>query len=276
MTIDDKTGEVVAASAENSIVRNSSNPRTSPADIPLFDLPKDPQVAAVVQQYVSASAPLANQVIGRVSQDILNTANPLGEIPSGDVIADAQLVATQPANLGGAQIAFMNTGGIRGGATNGFLFTPSGTEAPGEVTYGEAFTIQPFGNSLVTKTMTGALIRDLLEQQFVGCGGQTTQRILQVSAGFSYLQNAAGADCASRIGAITLNGSPVPDDATTYRVTMNNFLAAGGDGFTVFNQGTNALGGAQDIDALVAYFGSFLPNAVPNPPVNRILAPPIP
>ena len=107
------------------------------------------------------------------------------------MIADAQLVATQPANLGGAQIAFMNPGGIRGGATNGFLFTPSGAEAPGEVTYGEAFTIQPFGNSLVTKTMTGAQIHLLLEQQFVGCGGQTTQRILQISAGFSYVRNAA-------------------------------------------------------------------------------------
>ena len=93
--------------------------------------------------------------------------------------------ADAPANLGGAQIAFMNPGGIRGGATNGFLFTPSGAEAPGEVTYGEAFTIQPFGNSLVTKTMTGAQIHLLLEQQFVGCGGQTTQRILQISAGFT-------------------------------------------------------------------------------------------
>ena len=83
-------------------------------------------------------------------------------------------MATQPANLGGAQIAFMNPGGIRGGTTIGFLFTPSGAEAPGEVTYGEAFTIQPFGNSLVTKTMTGAQIHLLLEQQFVGCGGQAT------------------------------------------------------------------------------------------------------
>ena len=185
------------------------------------------------------------------------------------MIADAQLVATQPANLGGAQIAFMNPGGIRGGATNGFLFTPSGAEAPGEVTYGEAFTIQPFGNSLVTKTMTGAQIHLLLEQQFVGCGGQTTQRILQISAGFSWVRNAAAPACADKVSGLTLNGQPV-DPATTYRVTMNNFLAAGGDGFTVFNQGTNALGGAQDIDALVAYFNSFLPGAVPNPPVNRI------
>jgi 5'-nucleotidase len=121
--------------------------------------------------------------------------------------------------------------------------------------------------------MTGAQIRDLLEQQFVGCGGQTTRRILQISAGFSYQEN-PGNDptitCADRIGTITFNGATVPDDGTTYRVTMNNFLAGGGDGFTVFNQGTNALGGAQDIDALVAYFGSFLPNAMPNPPVNRI------
>jgi 5'-nucleotidase len=178
-------------------------------------------------------------------------------------------VATQPANLGGAQIAFMNPGGIRGGATFGFLFTPSGGEAPGEVTYGEAFTVQPFGNSLVTKTMTGAQIHLLLEQQFVGCGGQTTQRILQVSAGFSWVRNAAAPVCADKVSGLTLNGQAV-DPAASYRVTMNNFLAAGGDGFTVFNQGTNSLGGAQDIDALVAYFNSFLPGAVPNPPVNRI------
>ena len=269
LTIDDKSGELVAASAENSIVRNSSNPRTSSTDVPLLDLPKDQRVADVVQQYVTASAPLANQVIGKVTQDILNAANPLGEIPSGDVIADAQLVATQPANLGGAQIAFMNPGGIRGGPTNGFLFTPSGSEAPGEVTYGEAFTVQPFGNSLVTKTMTGAQIHLLLEQQFPGCGGQTVQRILQISAGFSYTSNAPAAACGDKVSGLTLNGQPV-DPAASYRVTMNNFLAAGGDGFTVFNQGTNALGGAQDIDALVAHFGSFLPGAVPNPPMNRI------
>jgi len=272
LTIDDKSGELMAASAENSIVRNSSNPRTSSADVPLLDLPKDQRVADVVQQYVTAVAPLANQVVGKVSADILNTANTLGEIPTGDVIADAQLLATQPADLGGAQLAFMNPGGIRGGATYGLLYTPSGAEAPGEVTYGETFTLQPFGNSLVTKTMTGAQIRDLLEQQFPGCGGQSTKRILQISAGFSYQQNPSGADCASRIGAITLNGVAVPDDGTPYRVTMNNFLAGGGDGFTVFNQGTDVLGGAQDIDALIAYLESFLPGTVPTPPVNRIAA----
>src|SRR6478752_2526760 len=100
----------------------------------------------------------------------------------------------------------MNLGGIRGGVTNGFLFTHSGTEADGEVTYGEAFTIQPFGNSLVTKTMTGAQIHLLLEQQFVGCGGQTTQRILQISAGFSWVRNASAGACADKVSGLTLNG----------------------------------------------------------------------
>jgi 5'-nucleotidase len=268
LRIEDKTGVVTDAVATNAVVRNSSN-AFIPGTVPLLDLPKDDRVAGVVQQYVTAVAPLANQVIGKVTQDILNAPNALGEIPSGDVIADAQLVATQPANLGGAQIAFMNPGGIRGGPTFGFLFTPSGSEAPGEVTYGEAFTVQPFGNSLVTKTMTGAQIHLLLEQQFVGCGGQTTQRILQISAGFSWVRNASAPACADKVSGLTLNGQMI-DPAASYRVTMNNFLASGGDGFTVFNQGTNALGGAQDIDALVAYFNSFLPNAVPSPPVNRI------
>ena len=269
LTIDDRSGELVMASATNEIVRNSSNPRIDATTVPLLDRPKDERVAGVVQQYVDAVRPLANQVIGEVTQDILNTANALGEIPSGDVIADAQLEATRRADLGGAQIAFMNPGGIRGGSNFGFLFTPSGSEAPGEVTYGEAFTIQPFGNSLVTKTMTGTQIHLLLEQQFVGCGGQTTQRILQISAGFSWVRNSSASACADKVSGLTLNGFPV-DPATTYRVTMNNFLASGGDGFTVFNQGTDALGGAQDIDALVAYFGSFLPGAVPTPPVDRI------
>jgi 5'-nucleotidase len=268
LRVEDKSGLLTDAVAANQIVRNSSNP-FAPGTLPLLDRPKDDRVAGVVQQYVTAVAPLANQVIGKVSQDILNAANALGEIPSGDVIADAQLVATQPANLGGAQIAFMNPGGIRGGPTLGFLFAPAGSEAPGEVTYGEAFTVQPFGNSLVTKTMTGAQIHLLLEQQFVGCGGQTTQRILQISAGFTWVRNASAPTCADKVSGLALNGAAI-DPAASYRVTMNNFLAGGGDGFTVFNQGTNALGGAQDIDALVAYFNSFLPGAVPNPPVNRI------
>jgi 5'-nucleotidase len=267
LTIDDRTGGLVQASAENLIVDNALNPVGTPR-IP-DPSKEDPQVAAVVAQYVSAAAPLANAVIGRAQGDLTRTGSAFGESTLGDVIADAQFVATQPVGLGEADLAFMNPGGIR----NDLLFNAisSGGEAPGEVTYGEAFSVQPFGNSLVTKTMTGDMIRRLLEQQFVGCGGQTTQRILQVSISFSYEQNAAGATCPDKIGDMWVNGVLVnPTD--TFRVTMNSFLAAGGDGFTVFNEGTDALGGAIDLDALVDEFGAAEPGGIAVPPLTRIVA----
>jgi 5'-nucleotidase len=270
LTIDDRTGELVEASAENVIVENALN-TPGPGVTRVPDPSKeDPQVQAVVEQYVAAAAPLANRVIGRIQGDLTRAGSPQGESTLGDVIADAQLVATQPANLGGAQVAFMNPGGIRGDIRSGDI--SSGGEAPGEVTYGEAFTVQPFGNSLVTKTMTGDMLRRLLEQQFPGCGGQAVQRILQVSNTFRYEQNAAATACAEKIGRLFVAGVEVaPTDS--FRVTMNSFLAAGGDGFTVFNEGTDALGGAQDIDALVAAFAAAEPAGIPVPPLDRIVPP---
>jgi 5'-nucleotidase len=270
LTIDDKTGELVQASAENLIVENALN-APGPGVTRIPDPSKeDPQVQAVVAQYVAAAAPLANRVIGRIQGDLTRAASPQGESTLGDVIADAQLAATRPANLGGAQVAFMNPGGIRADLRAGDI--SSGGEAPGEVTYGEAFTVQPFGNSLVTKTMTGETLRRLLEQQFPGCGGQAVQRILQVSNTFRYEQNAAAAACADKIGRMFVAGVEVtPTDS--FRVTMNSFLAAGGDGFTVFNEGTEALGGAQDIDALVAAFAAAEPAGIAVPPLDRIVPP---
>ena len=268
LTIDDRTGKLVQASANNIIVENALN-TPAPGVTRIPDPTKaDPQVQALVDQYVTAAAPLANVVIGKIQGDLTRTPSPRGESALGDVIADAQLAATAPANLGDADLAFMNPGGIRNDLRVSDI--SSGGEAPGEVTYGEAFTVQPFGNSLVTKTMTGAMIRSLLEQQFPGCGGQTVQRTLQISSTFSYEQDPAAATCAGRIGDMWVNGTPVaPGDS--FRVTMNNFLATGGDGFTVFNQGSNALGGAQDIDALVAYFGANQPAGIAVPPLNRIV-----
>jgi 5'-nucleotidase len=270
LTVDDKTGELVQASAENVIVGNALNtPAPGVTRIP-DPSREDPQVQAVVDQYVAAAAPLANRVIGRIQGDLTRTPSPRGESALGDVIADVQHVATQPADLGGARLAFMNPGGIR--ADLRVADISSGGEAPGEVTYGEAFTVQPFGNSLVTKTMTGDMIRRLLEQQFPGCGGQTTQRILQVSATFRYEQDVAATTCAGRIGRMWVDGVEVTA-TDSFRVTMNSFLAAGGDGFTVFNEGTEALGGAQDIDALVAAFTAAEPAGIAVPALDRIVAP---
>jgi 5'-nucleotidase len=272
LTLDDKTGHVVQASAQNSIVDNALNPRIDGTTVRQPDPSKeDPAVAAVVNQYVTASAPLANQVIGRIQGDLTRTGSPFGESALGDVIADAQYVATKEVQLGGAQLAFMNPGGIRAD----ILFNAISTrkEAPGEVTYGEAFTVQPFGNSLVTKTMTGDMIRRMLQQQFPGCAVPTSARILQISSTFSYEQAPAAPACADKIGQMRVNGVVVnPNDS--FRVTMNNFLATGGDGFTVFNEGTNALGGAQDIDALVDYFQAAGAAGIAVPPLNRIVAKP--
>jgi 5'-nucleotidase len=211
-----------------------------------------PDLQALIDKYVTLSAPLANAVIGTITADILRAGNAAGESALGDVIADTQLSATASAATGDAVMAFMNPGGIR----TDLIYAASGTEADGEVTYGEAFAVQPFGNSLVTMTLTGDQIHTLLEQQW----GAVTN-VLQVSSGFTYTWSASGA-LGDRVdpGSIMLNGV-VLDPATGYRVTVNSFLADGGDGFAVLRDGTNRLGGEVDLDALVTYFGTNSPIA---------------
>jgi 5'-nucleotidase len=272
LRINDRSGTLVSASASNVIIENALN-TPAPGVTRIPDPSKeDPAVKALADQYVTASAPLANQVIGRIQGDLTRTGDAQGETTLGNVIADAQLVATQPVALGDADIALMNPGGIR--ADMRVSDISSGGEAPGEVTYGEAFTVQPFGNSLVTKTMTGDMIRRVLQQQFQGCGGTApaSGRILQVSSTFRYEQDLTASTCETKIGDMWINDVLVqPTDS--FRVTMNNFLATGGDGFTVFNEGTNALGGAQDIDALVAYFRAAGATGIAVPALDRIVAP---
>jgi 5'-nucleotidase len=275
LSIYDNTGELLSAAATNTIVANGRTTAGTPPVASYNTALADPTVSGIVSQYKTAVAPLANAVKGRITADITTAATSFGESALGDVIADSQLAATAPAVKGGAVIAFMNPGGIR---TNLTATQISGGEAVGEITYGEMFTVQPFGNTVTTKTMTGAMLRSLLEQQFVGCGGQTVQRILQISNGFQYEQAATATPCSAKIGKVKLNGVVInPTDS--FRVTMNNFLASGGDGFTVFNQGTDQLGGDIDIDAMFAYFdtnkdGSYTAadSAIAPGPRNRIVA----
>ena len=221
----------------------------------------DPTVTALVDKYDTLLAPLVNAVIGSISSDILRAGNTAGESALGDVIADAQLDSTAPAGFGDAVVAFMNPGGIR----DGLDFFAGGPEADGEVTFGEAFSVQPFGNSLVTMTLTGEQIDTLLEQQWVG---QLNPRILQVSSGFSYSWSASAPE-GSKVDPTTIfiNGVQV-DLGTEYRVTVNSFLAEGGDNFQVLVEGTNRLGGEVDLDALVTYFG--LNSPVSPGPQDRI------
>ncbi|MEL4180580.1 bifunctional metallophosphatase/5'-nucleotidase [Roseateles sp. PN1] len=248
-----------------------------------------PEVKEVVAAYKAAASPLASQVIAVITAGMSNAANAAGEMEAGDLIADAQLQATQPAALGGASVAFMNAGGVR---SPGFV-KPAAASYPYALSYADAFTAQPFGNSLVTMTLTAQQIKDVLEQQFVGCKGQGTQRIMQVSNGLRYSWSASAPACAKIVNValtptdvsvyppqvsgptdnLVINGV-VQNPSKTYRVTVNNFMATGGDGFTTFIGGANVLGGAQDIDALVAYLSGYKAPAAPYNPSSAVFSKP--
>ena len=145
----------------------------------------DPTVTALIGKYDALSAPLANTVVGMITTDLLRANNAAGESALGDVIANAQLAATAPAGFGDAVVAFMNPGGIR----DDFLFLAGpAMEGDGNVTFGETFSVQPFTNNLVTMTLSGQQIHDLLEEQWVG-----SVNVLQVSDGFSYTWDASAA-----------------------------------------------------------------------------------
>ena len=222
LTIDHQSKEITGATASNVIVTQ--------------DVAKDPAAQAILDKYTTLSAPLANRVIGTITADIRSARdnpsgqNAAGEQPMGDVIADAMLEATKPSDFGAAEAAFMNSGGVRAG----LLFDQiSGGEQPGEVTYGEAFTVQPFGNTLVVKTCTGQQIYDVLNQQFNNPSAGSN-RIMLPSANVHYQWTSTPTPHIVD-GTRVLRRRPTPiDKAAGYRVTMNNFMADGGDNYTVF------------------------------------------
>jgi len=244
LRIDHQTKDIVSATAHNVIVTR--------------DVAKDADQTAIINKYDALSGPIANRVVGSQTADILRVATPAGETALGDVIADAQLASTSPTDFGGAVVAFMNPGGIRADL---ICSAPCSATTPAPVTYNQLFTVQPFNNVMTVKTMTGDMIYRLLEQQFTGANG-----ILQVSNGFAYTWSPTQVPHVIN-GSVKINGVAV-DKTASYRVAMNNFLAGGGDGFTVFNEGTNPLGGEIDLDAAVNY---FMHNSPVSPgPQNRI------
>nr|AYM53225.1 5'-nucleotidase domain protein [Cystobacter sp.] len=238
LVLDTGTKDVVSVEAHNHVVtRDAANPT----------------VDAMVKDYATRAAPLANRVIGKTPVDL--KIPPRTTIPSGqsgesllgNAIADAFLEATRDADKGGAVIAVTNPGGVR-------------ADIPaGDITYGQAYTVQPFANSVTTLTLTGAQIHEMLEQQFQG----TNTRILQVSAGFTYSWSAS-APVGKKVdpASIRLNGATL-DPAASYRVTQTNYLAAGGDGFSVFTQGQDLRTGPIDIDAFAAYLEAHNPLTPP-------------
>ena len=234
--LDPNSRDVISAKADNVIVRSGT-------------LPKDTEQTALIDAYDRSAAPIANRRAGSVTETLSRTPNNAGESALGDIIADAQLAATQSEKDGNAVAAFTNPGGVR---------TDIIKKEDGAVTYADLFASQPFRNQLVTLSLTGAQIRDVLEQQWLD---PKRPRILQVSNGFSYNWDGSKPYGERVVAAsMSLNGVPI-DPTRSYRVTVNNYLSLGGDGFTVLKEGSNQQFGVFDVDALYAYFQAHSPIA---------------
>jgi 5'-nucleotidase len=250
LDVDLASGSIVASRAHNRVVVNDTAPDPAPDLYP--PLPPDAAVAALVADADTRVASLKNRVVGRIAGDFTRVPTAAGETTLGDLVADAQLEATRVPEHGGAQIAMTNPGGLRTDLST------APASAGRAVTYGEVFAAQPFGNTLVTLTLTGAQIHALLEQQ----GRRPNALPLQVSKGFSYAWDAAAA-VGQRVdpASIRLDGEALAADRN-YRVTVNSFLADGGDAFTVFRQAAERRESSLlDADALASYLSSHEPAA---------------
>jgi 5'-nucleotidase len=216
-------------------------------------------VAAIAERvglYAQAAAPRAQKPVGRIAGSFERSAKTDGS--AGRLIADAQWLATRAADRGGAQFALMNPGGVRADL-------PCRATPPCTVTYGDAFTVQPFGNNLVVMTLTGAEIQQMLEdQQRPGRDGAS---FLAPSSSLTYTWNAKAAH-GQRVQDLRVGGQPI-DAAREYRLTVNSFMSDGGDGITALIKGRNKLGGELDLDALIAHLQTG-PSPDPKPRITLV------
>ena len=229
-----------------------SNARTQAPLNPAYRVfAADPAVSTLVERYKAAAAVIADRPVGKLAGS-LEKGSSNTESQASSFIADGQLFVARDPARGNADFGFMNNGGAR---------TDLVPAADGTVTYGQIFALQPFANNIVTVSLTGAQVKELLEQQF-DSGTNTVARpnLMMPSANvrFSFDKSKPAGQ---RIVNIVLDGKPI-DPARTYRVTVNNFLASGGDNFTVLAKGTNPVDGGLDLDATEAYLKT-------NPPVPQ-------
>ncbi|EIT83681.1 bifunctional 2',3'-cyclic nucleotide 2'-phosphodiesterase/3'-nucleotidase precursor protein [Fictibacillus macauensis ZFHKF-1] len=215
--IDPKTHDIVKKSAE---IVQVDRTKVKP----------DEATKAFVDRYTADVAPKLNQVIGKTPAYINKESNEDGESPMGNLIADSMRFKTK------TDFSFMNPGGIRADID------------AGDITWKEAFTVQPFGNDLVTMELTGAQVKSLLNEQW---SDPTRAKILQVSGLKVAYDDSRKAN--EKVTSVTLpNGTPL-DDSKSYTVTVNNFMAGGGDGYTTLRGGKNKKIDVVDLDALIDY-----------------------
>jgi 2',3'-cyclic-nucleotide 2'-phosphodiesterase len=219
LEIDRATQNVVIAKAEV-------------VDIKHEGITPDAEITQMVKDYQEKNAPIMNAPVGKADADITRTPNSTGESALGNLIADGMRDAMK------TDFAFMNSGGIR----NDLL--------AGNVTYGNVFSIQPFGNVLIKMTLTGAQMKELLNQQW----GATGTKIGQIS-GFTYKYDTSK-PAGQKIIEIKKADGTALDDAASYTIVVNDFMATGGDGYSVLIKGTNREAGPVDLDTTIAYIKS--------------------
>ena len=222
--------------ADNRIITRDVEPRAT--------------ITSLIAKFKQLVAPIANKVIGHLAPGtttISRTNDDSGESPLGNLIADAQKADTSAVTNGKVpEIAFMNPGGIRADLQS----------TGGSVTYGQAFSVQPFNNYDVSMGLTGAQMLNLLDQQWSGTNA-ASPKILQVS-GITYSYAKSGTSYTLDRSSVLVNGAPI-DTARTYRVVANSFLSDGGDGFGAFTGGTEKYFGGLDIDAFSSYLAAHDP-----------------
>ncbi|MBO0856487.1 MAG: 5'-nucleotidase C-terminal domain-containing protein, partial [Nocardia sp.] len=215
------------------------------------DVPADPAVQQLIGFFSGQAAPRAQRVVGTALAPLTHTESGGGESSLGAVIADAMLAITHDSAR--AVAAFMNPGGVRADI------------GAGPITFGTIFRTQPFGNQVVTESLTGREILDLLEQQW---NNPSKSAVLSV-AGISYAYNDSAAPGHKVIDdSVRIGGQPV-NPAAIYRVTTNNFLASGGDGFSEFTRGTDTSVGPTDLEALESYLRGRGPVGPPEQRIQR-------
>ncbi|MFH8252432.1 5'-nucleotidase C-terminal domain-containing protein [Microbacterium sp. B2969] len=288
-TVDGATG-VVSAKTQAILPLEHSVPPVPPSTTTTWvaNYPADPAVQAIADAAAKQADILGQQPLGKIAgafnrAQAKNAAGAVienrgGESTLGNLVAEVQRWATENPESGSAQIALMNPGGLRTDMTG---TDPGDQSYPRTLTYKQAAVVQPFANTLVNLQLTGAQLKTVLEQQWQrdAFNALPTRPFLRlgVSEGFEYTYtqktvtetqrdnpstgtNEEGLQYQAPEGTITgmwLNGQPI-DLAKTYSVTVNSFLATGGDNFRELNNGTNKRDtGKIDLSAMVDYMAAF-------------------
>ena len=262
-TVNDATGQVTAKTQNLIALTKDADGPTGPA---LFqpEFPADPATTTIVSEAFAAAEGPGSVVLGQLAAPFKRatlangtTENRGGESTLSNLVAEVQRWATAAPESGGAQIALMNAGGLRqnmlGNNAGGY---------PANLTYKQAAVVQPFANTLVNMRLTGAQLKAVLEQQWQrDAGGAVPTRPFQrlgTSAGFRYTYDPARPE-GDRITGMWLNGTAL-DKATAYSVTVNSFLASGGDNFRALRDGTSRRDtGKVDLQAMVDYLAAKSP-----------------